>query len=126
LAGKGERGPGGVGDAIVTVAIDNHRFFIRDGRDIRLTLPITLKEAVQGGKVRVPTPDGAVMLTVPPGTTSGRVLRIKGRGWTDKANGRGDQLVTLSIDLPAGDAELEAFVQGWSGGNGNPRAALGV
>ncbi len=126
LAGKGERGAGGYGDAIVTVAVDGHRFFTRDGRDIRLTLPITLKEAVLGGKVRVPTPDGVVMLTVPAGSTSGRVLRIKGRGWTDKAGGRGDQLVSLSIDLPSGDPDLEAFVQGWSGGDGNPRAALGV
>ena len=126
LAGKGDPGPAGPGDAIVTISIEPHRFFTRDGRDIRLSLPVTLKEAVLGGKVRVPTPDGAVMLTVPGGTTSGRVLRIKGRGWTDKAGGRGDQLVTLSVDLPPGDPELEAFMEGWTGGNGNPRAGLGV
>ena len=126
LTGKGDPGAAGPGDAIVTISIEPHRFFIRDGRDIRLSLPVTLKEAVLGGKVRVPTPDGAVMLTVPGGATSGRVLRIKGRGWTDKAGGRGDQMVTLSVDLPPGDPELEAFMQGWTGGDGNPRAALGV
>ena len=125
LAGKGEAGPGGAGDAIVTVAIEPHRFFTRDGKDIRLTLPVTLKEAVLGGKVKVPTPDGPVMLTVPKGATSGKVLRIKGRGFSDKSGARGDQLVTLAVDVPAGNAELERFVEGWSGG-GNPRAALGV
>jgi DnaJ-class molecular chaperone len=128
LAGKGERGPGGAGDAMVVISIEPHRFFTRDGKDIRLTLPVTLKEAVLGGKVRVPTPDGPVMLTVPRGATSGKVLRIKGRGWTDKSasGSRGDQLVTLSVDLPSGDAELERFVEGWTGGAGNPRSALGV
>ena len=125
LAGKGEQGPGGTGDAIVTVTIEPHRFFVRDGKDIRLTLPVSLKEAVLGGKVKVPTPDGAVMLTVPKGSSSGKVLRIKGRGFTDRNGTRGDQLVTLAVDVPAADAELERFVGGWSGG-GNPRAALGV
>lgn len=125
LAGKGEQGPGGAGDAIVTVAIEPHRFFTRNGNDVRLTLPVTLKEAVLGAKVKVPTPDGAVMLTVPKGATSGKVLRIKGRGFTAKGGARGDQLVTLAVDVPAGDPELERFVAEWSAG-GNPRAALGV
>lgn len=125
LAGKGEEGPAGPGDAIVTIEVEPHRFFTRDDRNVRLTLPLTLKEAVLGGKVRVPTPDGAVMLSVPKGSTSGKVLRIKGRGFTDRAGGRGDQLVTLSVDLPAGDAALERFAAEWTGG-GNPRASLGV
>lgn len=125
LAGKGEQGPGGTGDAIVTVAIETHRFFTRDGRDIRLSLPVSLKEAVLGGKIKVPTPDGPVMLTVPKGSSSGKVLRIKGRGFSDRNGTRGDQLVTLAVDLPASDAELERFASEWSGG-GNPRAALGV
>ena len=125
LVGKGEPGPGGAGDAIVTVEIEPHRFFTQDGRDIRLTLPVTLKEAVLGGKVKVPTADGPVMLTVPKGATSGKVLRIKGRGFSDRSGVRGDQLVTLAVDVPPGDAELERFVEGWSG-SGNPRAALGV
>ena len=125
LAGKGEQGPAGAGDAILTIAIDPHPFYSRDGRDIRMTLPVTVKEAVLGAKIKVPTPDGPVMLTIPKGTTSGKVLRLKGRGFTDKAGKRGDQLITVAIDLPAGDSELEAFARRWQGG-GNPRASLGV
>lgn len=126
LSGKGEAGPGGKGDAIVTIAIEPHRFFQRDGQNVRLDLPVSLKEAVLGAKVKVPTPDGAVMLSVPKGASSGKVLRIKGRGFSDKAGTRGDLLVTLMVDLPSGDAELERFVEGWNGGEGNPRAGLGV
>jgi DnaJ-class molecular chaperone len=125
LAGKGENGEAGRGDAIVTIDIAPHRHFTRDGDDIRLTLPITLKEAVLGAKVKAPTPEGPVMLTVPKGTTSGKVLRLKGRGFTRKDGKRGDQLVTLDVDLPANDSELQKFAEGWSGG-GNPRAGLGV
>ena len=125
LAGKGEQGPGGTGDAIVTISIAPHPFYIREGSDIRLNLPVTLDEAVLGAKVKVPTPDGPVMLSVPKGSSSGKVLRLKGRGFTDKTGKRGDQLVTVQVDLPAEDADLEAFAQRWKGG-GNPRAALGV
>ncbi|MEO5972435.1 MAG: DnaJ C-terminal domain-containing protein [Sphingomicrobium sp.] len=125
LAGKGQAGPGGAGDAIVTIAVAPHPFYTRDGSTIRLTLPVTLKEAVLGAKVKVPTPDGPVMLTIPRGSSSGKVLRLKGRGFTDKAGKRGDQLVTVAVELPAGDAALEEFAGRWSGG-GNPRAGLGV
>ena len=125
LSGKGESGPGGRGDAIVTVSIAPHPFYAREGNDIRLNLPETLKEAVLGAKVKVPTPDGAVMLTIPKGASSGKVLRLKGRGFTDKNGKRGDQLVTVAVDLPEADGELEEFAQRWKGG-GNPRAALGV
>ncbi len=125
LAGKGDEGPGGRGDGIVTISIAPHPFYTRDGNDIRLNLPVTLKEAVLGAKVKVPTPDGPVMLTIPKGTTSGKALRLKGRGFTDKNGKRGDQIVTVQVDLPAGDADLEAFAEQWSG-SGNPRAALGV
>ena len=125
LAGKGQPGPGGAGDAIVTIAIAPHPFYTRDGNTIRLTLPVTLKEAVLGAKVKVPTPDGPVMLTIPKGTSSGKVLRLTGRGFTDKAGKRGDQLVTVAVDLPAADPALEEFAAKWSGG-GNPRSGLGV
>lgn len=125
LSGQGQAGAGGKGDAIVTIEIGGHPFYTRDGRNIRLTLPVTLGEAVLGAKVKVPTPEGAVMLSVPKGSSSGKVLRLKGRGFTDKAGVRGDQLVTLAVDLPADDAALEEFVADWSGG-GNPRALLGV
>ncbi len=125
LGGQGEQGPAGAGDAIITVGISAHRFFRREGDDIRLDLPVTLAEAVLGGKVRVPTVDGAVMLTVPKGASSGKVLRLKGKGFSRKDGSRGDQLVTVMVDVPEGDAALEAFVGNWSGG-GNPRAGLGV
>jgi len=125
LAGKGQEGEGGRGDAIVTIEIGPHRFFRREGNDIRLELPVTLKEAVLGAKVRVPTPEGPVMLTIPKGTTSGKVLRLKGRGFTAKDGKRGDQLVTVEVDVPADDPDLQRFAEGWNGG-GNPRASLGV
>jgi DnaJ-class molecular chaperone len=125
LAGQGQPGPAGNGDAIVTIVVAAHPFFTRDGRDIRLALPVTLKEAVLGAKVKAPTPEGPVMLTVPRGSSSGKVLRLKGKGFTDKAGRRGDQLVTLNVDIPAGDAKLEAFAAEWDGA-GNPRAGMGV
>jgi DnaJ-class molecular chaperone len=125
LAGKGEAGPAGPGDAIVTIAIAPHPLFTRDGSDIRLNLPVTLAEAVLGAKVKVPTPDGPVMLTVPPGTSSGRILRLKGRGFTEKSGRRGDQLVTVLVDLPAGDAQLEEFARTWAGAS-NPRSHFGL
>lgn len=125
LAGKGERGPGGTGDATVTIEVKSHAFFRRDGSDIRLDLPITLGEAVNGAKVKVPTVDGPVMLGIPPGSSSGKVLRLKGRGFSRKDGTRGDQLVSLMIDLPAEDAALQAFVGDWQDGR-NIRAALGV
>jgi DnaJ-class molecular chaperone len=89
LAGKGEPGPGGPGDALVTIEIAPHPFFVREGDNIRLDLPITLEEAVNGAKVKVPTVDGAVMLTVAPGSSSGRTLRLKGKGFTRKDGERG-------------------------------------
>ena len=125
LAGQGDAGPAGKGDAIITIEIGAHPHFAREGKDIRLSLPITLTEAVLGGKVKAPTPEGPVMLTVPKGASSGKVLRIKGRGFTDKAGRRGDLLVTLAIDIPAEDTPLQTFVESWDGG-GNPRAGLGV
>jgi DnaJ-class molecular chaperone len=125
LAGKGQEGPAGRGDAIVTIEVAPHRFFTRDGNNIRLELPVTLKEAVLGAKVKVPTPEGPVMLTIPKGASSGKVLRLKGRGFTARDGKRGDQLVTVEIELPANDSELQQFAEQWSGG-GNPRASLGV
>jgi len=106
IPGKGQPGPGGYGDAMVTLKIGKHPHLVRDGDNVRIDLPISLKEAVEGGKVKVPTVDGAVMLTVPPRTNSGAVLRIKGRGFTAKTGVRGDQLVTLMIHLPTDTAEL--------------------
>lgn len=113
LAGKGEAGPGGAGDAIITIDVQSHPFFERDGDNVRLDLPVTIGEAVNGGKIKVPTVDGPVMLAVPAGSASGRTLRLKGRGFTRKDGTRGDQLVTLLVDAPADDARLKAFLDGW-------------
>lgn len=125
LAGKGEAGPGGAGDALVTIAIEPHPFYRQDGDNLRLDLPISLDEAVHGGKVKVPTVEGAVMLTVAPGSGSGKTLRIKGRGMTRKDGSRGDQLVTLQIDLPAADADLAQRLEGWRDSR-DLRGRLGV
>jgi DnaJ-class molecular chaperone len=114
LGGKGEPGAGGAGDAIVTIHIEPHACFKRDGDDVRLDLPVTLDEALNGAKVRVPTANGAVMLSVPPGSSSGKILRLKSRGFTRKDGTRGDQLVTLQIVLPEADADLAARLEGWS------------
>ena len=86
---------------------------------------MTLYEAVLGGKIRVPTLDGAVEMAIPAGTNSGRVLRLKGKGVHKKDGSRGDQLVTLMIDLPSDDAALQQFADGWQDPR-NPRAAMGV
>ena len=125
LSGKGQPGAGGNGDAIVTIEVEPHRFFTRVGDDIRVDLPISLNEAVLGASVRVPTADGAVMLTVPGGSSSGKTLRLKGKGFHKKGGGRGDQLVTLMVDLPVDDDALVEFVQGWKDGR-NPRGNMGV
>lgn len=125
LAGKGQPGPGGAGDGIVTIEVDGHRFYTRDGDHVRLDLPVTLSEAVKGGAIKVPTVDGPVMLNIPKGSSSGKTLRLKGKGFTAKDGKRGDQLVTLQVDLPADDAALTAFVDGWNDPR-NPRSAMGV
>ena len=122
---SGDRRHRGPGDALVTITIDPHPFFKRDGDNLRLDLPITLDEAVNGAKVKVPTVEGAVMLTVAPGSSSGKTLRLKGKGMTRKDGSRGDQLVTLEIDLPPGDADLVRRLEGWRDGR-NLRAKLGV
>ncbi|QBM77628.1 J domain-containing protein [Sphingomonas sp. AAP5] len=127
LAGKGQAGPGGNGDGIVAITVLPHRFFERVGDDVRLDLPVSLVEAVLGASVRVPTAEGAVMLTVPKGSTSGKTLRLRGRGFHRKDGTRGDQLVTLMIDLPADDAALIAFAEGWKDESArNPRAGMDV
>ncbi len=116
LAGLGEPGPGGgpAGDALVEVAVRPHPVFLREGDDIRLELPITLYEAVLGGKVEVPTVRGRVTMTVPKGASGGKVLRLRGKGVKAAGRPAGDQLVTLRIVAPeAADEELVRFMEGW-------------
>lgn len=125
LKGKGEAGPGGTGDGIVTIAVDPHPFFERDGYNVRLDLPLTLDEAVHGAKVKVPTVDGPVMLTIKPGMSGGTVMRLGGKGFTKKNGQRGDQLVKLQIALPEDTAELAKRLEEWQD-KSNPRSELGV
>lgn len=125
LSGKGRPGPGGNGDAIVTIHINPHPFYQRDGDNITLELPISLKEAVEGAKIKVPTVDGPVMLSIPAGSNSGKTLRLKNKGFHGKSGVRGNQLVTLMIVLPAKDEKLAEFVKDWNPDD-NPRASMGV
>lgn len=127
LKGQGETAPGHPpGDVLITLTIEPHNLFKVDGTDLRLDLPITLYEAVLGGKVRVPTLEGAVELSVPKNTTSGRTFRLKGKG-LPKGKGMGDQLVTVRIALPDGaDADLEALMEKWRSDHPyNPRSGMG-
>jgi DnaJ-class molecular chaperone len=113
LRGQGAAGPNGPGDLLITVSIGPHAIFTLDGADIRLDLPITLSEAALGAKVRVPTLDRPVELTIPPGTSSGRTFRLKGKGYPAK-DGRGDLLATIRIMLPPqSDEEFEALMKKW-------------
>jgi DnaJ-class molecular chaperone len=126
LKGQGETAPGHrPGDLLITVSIAPHAFFKVDGSDLRVDLPITLYEAVLGGKVRVPTLGSPVELSVPKNTSSGRTFRLKGKG-LPKSGGTGDLFVTTRIMLPDGnDADLEALMQKWRDGHPyNPRIDL--
>jgi DnaJ-class molecular chaperone len=128
LKGQGETAPGHrAGDLLITVNIAPHPFFKVDGSDLRVELPITLYEAVLGGKVRVPTLGGAVELSIPKNTSSGRTFRLKGKGLPKPTGTPGDLFVTPRIMLPDGNnAELETLMQKWRDGHPyNPRSDLG-
>ena len=128
LRGQGQPGAGGgpAGDALVEVRVRPHPAFERDGANIRLELPVSLKEAVLGAKVAVPTVDGPVTMTIPKNASSGTTLRLAGKGVG--AGKRGDQLVRLKVVLPeGGDAELTRFMETWgAGGDYDPRRNLRV
>ncbi len=115
LKGKGDPGVGGgpPGDALVEISVTPHPTFSRDGDDIRIELPIGLDEAVLGGRVETPTISGRVAVTVPKGSNTGDVLRLKGQGIRRKG-GAGDQFVTLKVMLPDDpDPDLEALMKTW-------------
>jgi DnaJ-class molecular chaperone len=127
LKGQGETAPGHrPGDLLITVNIAPHPFFKVDGSDLRVDLPITLYEAVLGGKIRVPTLGSAVDLSIPKNTSSGRTFRLKGKGLPKAGGGTGDLFVTTRIMLPDGnDTELETLMQKWRDGHPyNPRSDL--
>ncbi|MHA1545698.1 MAG: DnaJ C-terminal domain-containing protein [Alphaproteobacteria bacterium] len=112
LRGQGATGPGGMaGDAIITVEVEPHALFEREGNNLKLTLPITLYEAVLGEKVRVPTVDGSVELKIPSNSSSGRVLRLKSKGLVPETGAPGDLFVSLRIVLPESDLDLETFLR---------------
>jgi DnaJ-class molecular chaperone len=114
LKGLGEYG----GDALIKIQVQKSELFTRDGDNVKLTLPLTLKEAVLGTKVLIPTPDGEIALKIPPYTSGGKVLRIKGKG----VKGRGDLLVSVSIVLPDKNSPaLSEFISAWKDPTANPR-----
>jgi DnaJ-class molecular chaperone len=113
LKGQGLPGPSGIGDVLITIRVAPHPHFTLDGANLRIDVPITLYEAVLGGKVRVPTLDGAVELNIPPGTSSGRTFRIGGKGMPAEGKA-GDLYATVRIALPAKpDQELEDLMRHW-------------
>jgi DnaJ-class molecular chaperone with C-terminal Zn finger domain len=123
LKGQGHAGIGGDGDAFIDVKVDLPAIFTRRDDDVLLDLPVSVQEAVMGAKVTVPTIDGKVMVTIPPGSNTGAVLRLKGKG----LNAKGDQLVTLKVVLPEHDAEFRKLVEKWGPRHGyDPRAKAGL
>ena len=125
LKGKGApgTGKGGSGDALIEVEVLPDQRFTRSGDDISLEVPISLAEAVLGGRILVQTPTGNVTMSVPKGSNTGTTLRLKGKGAPRRGGGHGDQFVKLKVVLPKPtDPELEAFVTHWAKGKDfNPR-----
>jgi DnaJ-class molecular chaperone len=114
LRGKGVpgRGKGEAGDALVEISIKPHRFFTREGDDIHVEIPVTLTEAVLGGRINVPTPSGPVTMTVPKHANIGTVLRLKGKGVGRPGGKHGDEFVNLKVMLPdRPDPELDTFLR---------------
>ncbi|NOD78636.1 MULTISPECIES: DnaJ C-terminal domain-containing protein [unclassified Ruegeria] len=117
LRGKGAPGygEGPPGDALVTVSVASHPVFDRQGDDIHIKLPITIDEAILGGKVPAPTIDGGVNVSVPAGTSSGKTLRLRGKGVKKRGSSeRGDQLIELTVSMPDTiDDDLKQFMETW-------------
>jgi DnaJ-class molecular chaperone len=115
LKGQGAPGRAGPGDALIQLSLRPHPVFRREGDALIMDLPISVPDAVLGGKIEAPTPDGPVTLTIPKHSNSGATLRLKGRGLYDGHRGRrGDLLARLVVTLPEGpDPELEAFAEAW-------------
>jgi DnaJ-class molecular chaperone len=114
LKGQGAPGRAGPGDALIELALKPHPIYRRDGDTLTIDLPVSVPDAVMGGKVEAPTPDGPVTLTVPKGSNSGATLRLKGKGLGDGRGGRGDLLARLIVTLPdTPDPDLERFAEEW-------------
>ena len=129
LKGKGRpaAGDGPPGDALIEISVPPHPYFTRKGDDIYLDLPISLKEAVLGAKVKVPSPAGAVTVAVPKWSSTGRVLRLKGRGVPRSDGSKGDEYISFKLVLPQKpDPQLEKFVAQWEPAADSPRQSMGV
>jgi DnaJ-class molecular chaperone len=114
LKGQGSPGRAGPGDAFIELTIAPHPIYRREGEALVMDVPITVYDAVLGGKAEAPTPDGPVTLTIPQGSNTGARLRLKGRGLADARGVRGDLFARLVVFLPdKPDPELEAFAQAW-------------
>jgi DnaJ-class molecular chaperone len=127
ISGAGEPGVGGgpPGDALIEIHVRSHRLFTREGDDIRLEVPISLPEAVLGARIQIPTPTGPVVVSIPKGSNTGRVLRLKGKGVSRPDGTQGDLHAVLKIILPdKPDPELEAFAERWTGSSYNPRQGM--
>lgn len=126
MGGAGMHG-GADGDALVDIKIKAHAVFERQGQDVIADIPVSLEEAVLGGKITVPTVDGKVQVTVPEGSNSGTMLRLRGKGIPDESGIRGDQFCRLRIVLTdPGDDKLKSFVRKWKPEGPGPRAKLGL
>ena len=114
LKGQGQEGRGGAGDALIELKIKPHPVYRIEGADLVMDLPVSVPDAVLGGKVETPTPEGPVQLTVPKGANSGQRLRLKGRGLAGAAGKRGDLFARLIVTLPeTPDEALVAFAEDW-------------
>jgi DnaJ-class molecular chaperone len=116
LKGQGQAGAKTPGDALIEITVRPHAVFRREGpgdADLTMDLPVTVYEAVLGGKVQAPTPDGPVTLTVPKRTSSGRALKLRGKGGVTAGGGRGDLYARLQIALPENDPALDALAESW-------------
>ena len=127
LRGKGDAGVRGgpAGDALIEIHVAPHKFYHRIGRNVHMEVPISLKEAVLGAKVTIPTPAGEVVMTVRPGTESGTEMRLRGRGVP--AHGKhaaGDLHVKLNVMVGPADEKLKIFLEGWEQPGFNPREGL--
>lgn len=114
LKGQGSPGRAGAGDALIELTIAPHKTFRREGPDLVMDVPVTVYDAVLGGKAEAPTPDGPVTLTIPKGANTGTRMRLKGRGLSDAKGQRGDLFARLVVSLPEKpDPALEALAETW-------------
>jgi DnaJ-class molecular chaperone len=129
LRGQGQPGMGGgaAGDLLLEIKVAPHPFFQREGNNILIELPVTLNEAVIGGKIAVPTIEGSVSMSVPAGSNTGTRLRLRGRGIAPKGGTAGDQFVTLKVVLPKdSDPALDEFLREWEGRDYDVRGPVGM